>query len=80
MAGEADNSFDVLNVGFELDRIVSFPDRDFLMDKMLFANSTPTYNTDSNSVRIFTFSGAFIAFHKHSSGQKKRFFIRKFLV
>jgi hypothetical protein len=63
MAGKADNSFDMLYVGLKLDWIVSFPDRGFFTDKVFFANSSPTYNTNPNSVRIFTFSGAFIAFH-----------------
>jgi hypothetical protein len=73
MAGEADDSFDVLKVGFELYRIVPFPDRGFFMDKVLFANSSPTYNTNSNGVRVFAFSGAFIAFHKLSSRSEKLF-------
>jgi hypothetical protein len=71
MAGEADNSFDMLKIRFELDRIISFPYRGFFTDKVLFANSSPANNTNSNGVRIFAFSGAFIAFHKLSSGQKK---------
>jgi hypothetical protein len=64
MAGEADNSFDVFKVGFELDRIISFPYRGFLPNKMLAANPSPTCYTNPNGVRIFTFSRAFIAFHR----------------
>jgi hypothetical protein len=73
MAGETDNSFYMLKVGFELDRIVSFPDRGFFMDKMCFTNSSSTYDTNSNSVRIFAFYGAFITFHRFFLLSKKMF-------
>ena len=67
MAGNADNPFDMFNVGLQLDRIVSFPGRRFLMNKVFFANSSPTDNANRNSISIFTFSGAFVTFHCSTS-------------
>ena len=67
MAGKADNSFYMFKVGLQLYRVVPLPDRGFLMDKMIFANPSPTYNTNSNSIRIFAFYGALITFHRFSS-------------
>ncbi len=71
MAGNTDNPFDMFNVGLQLDRIVPFPGRRFLMNKMLFANPFPTDNANSNSISIFTFSGAFITFHYSPSKSGK---------
>jgi hypothetical protein len=67
VAGDTDNSFDVFLVWFELDRVVTFPYRGFLMDQVFFADSSPTYDTNSHSIRIFALSGAFITFHLFSS-------------
>jgi hypothetical protein len=78
MTGKADNSFDMLKIWLQLDRIAPFPYRGFLMDKVLFANPSSTYNTNPNSVRIFAFSGAFVAFHRFSSKSEKLYFLQTF--
>jgi hypothetical protein len=63
MAGNADNPFNMFKVGFQLDRIFPFPGRSFLMNKVLFANPSPTDNADSNSIGIFAFFCALITSH-----------------
>src|SRR5512145_1330326 len=63
MAGHADNPFDMFYIRFQLDRIVPFPGRSFLMNEVIFANPAPTNNTDCNSISLFAFSGTFITFH-----------------
>jgi hypothetical protein len=75
MAGNADNSFYVFNVRFQLNRIFPFPGRSFFMNEVFFANPFPTYNTNSNSICTFAFSGAFIAFHCFISSGKYKIFI-----
>jgi hypothetical protein len=77
MAGDTNNSFDVLLVRFEFNRIAAFPSRGFLTDKVLFANSSPTYDTNSHSIRIFAFSGTFVAFHPFPSKSGNPVFIQK---
>jgi hypothetical protein len=67
MAGQADNPFDMFDIGFQLDRIVSFPGRSFLMNEVIFANPSPTNNTNCDSISIFAFSGTFITFHSSPS-------------
>jgi len=76
MAGKTDNSFNMFPVRLKFNRIVAFPRRSFLVDKVLFANPSPTHNTNPNSVRIFTFYGAFITFHRFSSKSGNPVFIR----
>jgi hypothetical protein len=76
MAGNTDNSFDVFLVRLKFYRIVTFPYRGFLMDKVLFANSSPAYDTNSHGVRIFALSGTFIAFHCFTSRSENLVLIR----
>jgi hypothetical protein len=73
MARYTDNSFDMLKVGLQLDRIISFPYRNFLMYKVFLTYSSPTYYTNPNSIRIFAFSGAFVTFHIFSSISEELF-------
>ena len=73
MARQADNPFDMLKVGLQLNRIISFPYRDFFMYKAFLTYASPTYYTNSNSIHIFAFSGAFVAFHRFSSTSEELF-------
>jgi hypothetical protein len=63
MAGDTDDPFNVFLVRLKFDRIVAFPRRCFLMDKVFFANSSSTYDTNSHSIRIFALSGTFVTLH-----------------
>jgi hypothetical protein len=76
MAGNTDNPLYMFLVRLKLNRIIAFPYRGFLMDKVLFANSSPAYDTNSHSVCIFAFSGTFITFHYFPSKSEKSCFIR----
>jgi hypothetical protein len=71
VAGYTDNSFYTFLVGLELNWIVAFPYRGFLMDKVLFANPSPTYDTNSHSIRIFALKGTLVAFHCSSTSRSE---------
>jgi hypothetical protein len=76
MAGNTDNSFDVFPVRLKFNRIVAFPRRSFLVNKVLFANPSPTYNTNPHSIRVFALSGTFITLHHFPSESGNPVFIR----
>jgi hypothetical protein len=76
VAGNTNNSFDVLLVRLKFNGVASFPYRCFFVDKVLFANPSPTYDTNSHSIRIFAHPGTFITFHRFPSRSDNPVFIR----